>query len=261
MLSWLWDTFLPILHPIGMVWFLLVLEAASLARRRRWQGAIYLGVLIVIIWVIGATPVPARLLASLERPYARSAQGEIPTCDAVFMLGGTLTASPYDLLGFDLGDTVDRVVTSLELMRQNNGGAMVISGGGTQQSEHPWSETQLLQHWFKAWGIPAAPVVDLGVCASTHDEALRAAKLCKERGWKKVIIVTSAFHMRRAEAAFRTIGVPIVCVACDFRGLNQIDSGQWYSLFPQLRGFEDLEIYVHEETGWFYYRWHGWLGK
>lgn len=41
----------------------------------------------------------------------------------------------------------------------------------------------------------------------------------ESRGWQRAMLVISAIHMRRAEAVFRTTGVNIVLVACDFKSV------------------------------------------
>ena len=251
----------PLLTPLGLAWLGLLLVAGGLASKRRWRGALCFATLFALTSAIGCTSLAARLLASLERPYARAEWKTIPACDAVVMLGGTLRASRYEMLGFDLGETVDRVVTSLELIRQKKGQFLILGGGGEADQKGVLSEAQLLEKWFALWGIPSTPVLDLGVCANTREEGERVQAMVKQRGWKRIILVTSAFHMKRAHAVFRTLGVPVVCVACDFRGLPDADGDWHFELIPRLRGFKDLDVYLHEKTGWLFYRWRGWIGS
>lgn len=52
-------------------------------------------------------------------------------------------------------------------------------------------------------------VVTLGGVLNTREEAERSRELVERRGWKWVLLVTSAFHMGRAEATFRRAGVPV----------------------------------------------------
>ena len=51
----------------------------------------------------------------------------------------------------------------------------------------------------------------------TADEAGAVAALARERGWKSVILVTSAWHMPRAARMFRWAGVPIEPFPVDYR--------------------------------------------
>lgn len=47
---------------------------------------------------------------------------------------------------------------------------------------------------------------------STRDEAEQAAALAQRQGWKRVLLVTSPTHSRRALLLFRQLGVPVVSV-------------------------------------------------
>jgi len=58
------------------------------------------------------------------------------------------------------------------------------------------------------------PVDEVGPTGNTHDEGVAVARLCRERGWRAVILVTDPWHMRRAAATFRKSGVPILCSPC-----------------------------------------------
>ena len=53
-------------------------------------------------------------------------------------------------------------------------------------------------------------VARIGPVASTRDEAVATAALGRERGFRRVIVVTSPLHERRAAAAFRDVGLEVV---------------------------------------------------
>ena len=250
----------PALLPIGFIWLLLVLATGRLLWKRRWQGALFPGTLAGFLTIAGSTPVPARLLASLERPYARADLTNVPVCDAVVMLGCTHNYSPADAFKLDLDSAADRAVMSLELMRQQKGKALLLGGGGREMGGEQRPGAQLLQDWFAAWNLPGAPVFNLGICRNTRDEAKRVQALVKERGWQRVIVVTSGFHMKRAEAIFRKLGVSVVPVACDFQGLSELEMRRPFTPFPIIQRVELMNLYLHEKIGWLVYRWRGWVG-
>ena len=45
----------------------------------------------------------------------------------------------------------------------------------------------------------------------THDSAVNMAAMAKARGWKRLVLVTDATHMRRNRAAFVHEGMPVSC--------------------------------------------------
>ena len=214
--------------------------------------------------LIGGTTIPTRLLASLERPYQIHRLGDLPDCDAIVMLGGVLNVSSGDVVGFDLGERADRVVTAVELFKKNKSGVLILGGGGGQQkppADDRWLEGDVLKPWLTSWGIATTNVLHLGSCSNTRDEALRVAVLAKERSWRRIILVTSAYHMKRAAGLFSKAGIPFEPVACDFVGMASLERKNRFNLAPGLGGFHHLELFIHEWIGWYYYRLRGWVGS
>ena len=85
--------------------------------------------------------------------------------------------------------------------------------------------------------------------------------LAAERGWKQILLVTSASHMRRAEAVFKKEGLRVIPVACNFEvegdDFKTVDGA--FTPFPKLDGFVFLSRYLHEKIGWSLYRLRGWI--
>ena len=251
--------FAPLATPIGFIWLLLLVATVVLLKRRQWRWAIVPAALAVLISLIGSR-MPLKLVGTLERPYLRAGLAEVAVCDAVVMLGGGHEISRNDPLGFNLNKAADRLLVALELMRLKKGAVLVFGGRGYDAGGREETEAQALQPWLAAWQLPGAPVICLKGSADTHDEAVQVQALAKERGWKRVALVTSAAHMRRAEATFRRCGVEVVPVACDFRNLGTPHTDS-FNPFPEAVGFDLLEIYTHEQVGWLVYRLRGWIGE
>jgi uncharacterized SAM-binding protein YcdF (DUF218 family) len=203
--------------------------------------------------------VPGDLVASLERPFIVRELDKLPACDAVVVLGGACRPSKFDVGGLDLTAASDRVIMGLELIRRGKARNLVVSGAGHNVNGRKLVEADLTKRWLTTWHLPNAPIESLGACVDTHDEALRVAALRREKGWQKVLLVTSAFHMKRAQAVFRTAGVPVVCVPCDFQTDISIETEWGWAWVPRQPGFEKLTLYIHEQIGWLVYRWRGWI--
>lgn len=246
------------LQPLAALWLVLVAVALGALWRRRWRAALGTALLAAVLSLVGATRWPAHLLASLERPYAGVQLAALPDADAVVMLGGQLTPSPHDVFGFELDGAADRVLTAVEAVRQRKGRALVLGGGWNPDVPNP-GEGELLRRWITHWQVAPVPVHVLGLCRDTRDEAERTRRLAETNGWRRVVLVTSAAHMRRAEATFRKAGLEVVCLACDFEGLAALQTARANYLVPGLRGFEMLHRYLYEQVGWWVYRWRGWL--
>ncbi len=249
----------PLTEPLGLFWVILLLLTGWRLFCREWRRAAGPGILALLIYLIGGTRIPAHLLAGLERQYARGGLTEVAPADAVVMLGGILTVSTNDPLGFDLSMAADRAVTAVELVRRGKARVLVLGGGiqGVKGREEP--EGGLIKRWLTAWGLAKVPVIVLDKCANTRGEAERVQALASQYGWRRLLLVTSASHMKRAEGVFRKLGLDVTCVACDFQGMAVFEQPPKIPVAPGLGGFQQLAVYLHERVGWWLYKCRGWV--
>ena len=175
------------------------------------------------------------------------------------MLGGSSRTSENDLCGFDLQSNGDRVLTALGLMRLNKARALVLGGGTHHAARGRVPEGEVLERWLTNWNLVSAPMFNLGLRADTHDEAVHFQSLAKQHGWRTCLLVTSAWHMKRAEAIFTKLEIQVTPVACDFEVVGIPHRAGNLKLVPGLKGFSLLGLYLHEAVGWVVYRIRGWV--
>lgn len=247
-----------LVSPLGLTFVFLVLCAVVLLLKGRRKTAILPALLVILLYATGATPLSSRLLASLEKPYAGVRVEDLPEADAIVMLGGLLTASTNDIFGADFHSSVDRPIAAAELVRQDKAKTLVLGGGIKRDGPPGVVESDYLLPWLNAWKLTPRRVYQLRNCVNTHDEALACQRLVEEHGWKKLILVTSAAHMRRAEGVFRAAGMDVTCFPADFRGLAGLPDAGW-GILPTSTGLETFDDWLHEFVGWWVYRWRGWI--
>ncbi len=242
-----------LLEPVGLIWLLSWAGLIVAVRKKQWHSAVSFGVLASFIWLAGSR-LSTYLLASLEKPYEHLRVEDAPQCDAVVMLGGVLKQSEHDAFAIDFGEGTDRAVTALELLRCGKAQALVLGGGGGRDRKTGvWQEGTLLQVWAKAWGIATTNLITLRFCATTHDEALLVRELAQEHHWQRVLLVTSAYHMKRAEGLFRRQGISTVPMAADFLASSELALDKPFNFVPEFIGFKHLRLFLHEKIGWMYY--------
>ncbi len=249
----------PLFDPLGAVWLLLVIALVRLLWHRQWRNAVWLGLPVILIFLLGSTPIIDRLVDAAERPYVVSDLIHLPKGDAVVALGGGHAVSRFDPLGFSIGEPGDRYLTGVLLTRLGKAPALVFGGSFPVSDQQDNLEMAPVQTWIKSWSLTPATVTNLGLCADTHDEALHYAALVAKYHWKRTLLVTSALHLRRAEAVFKQQGLDIVPVACDFQIYGVRGATSKFGLFPSLRRFVLWSLYLHEKIGWWVYRWRGWI--
>jgi len=129
--------------------------------------------------------------------------------DAMFVLAGT---------------RLERPLEAVDLYRAGYAPLIVLSPGNpeigeellrTQGIRFP-TESQLVRDAMVQLGVPAAAILPVdGYVDNTAQEANLLRAMVNARGWRRVIVVTSKYHTRRARFAFaraldHTGAVPIV---------------------------------------------------
>lgn len=251
--------FHPLVEPLGILWLVLLSAAGFHLVRKQWRAVVAPLAGALLISLMGSTWFSSGLLATLERPYAGRPVAQVPAADAVIVLGGWAAPSPWAVYGADFGGTVDRLLVAVELMRQGKAPTLVLGGGGSQRGEQIVPENQPVKAWLNAWQAVAQPIQCLPPCANTRQEALLTGALARTNGWRRVILVTSAAHLKRATAAFRKAGVEVIPVGADFVGMTRLSAGGVLQPLPQEEDFEALRVYLREVVAGWVYRWRGWM--
>lgn len=251
---------LTLLEPVGFIWACLLILSGLLLRKRQPRLAAMPAGLAVLIWIIGATPLPGRLLGSLERPWVGVKHADLPEADVIMLLGGYSHPSREEVGRLHFNGSADRAVTALELVRLGKAKSLIVSGSGYTINGEAFVEGDLFREILVARQLGGPEVISLGGCKNTRHEAEKVSRLAQERGWKRVLLVTSASHMRRAAGVFRTTtGLEIVPVPSAFLTSVSVVTTDSLDLIPRSGGFGKIDGFLHEQIGWRVYRWRGWI--
>jgi len=89
--------------------------------------------------------------------------------------------------------------------------------------------------------------------ASTYENALNSGeKILTPRGIDKIVLVTSAFHMRRSEGCFRALGFQVVPSPCDYHSTRFSWTLSSF-LVPSPNAAAEVAVAAHEWLGMAWY--------
>ncbi len=184
-----------------------VLLAFGGGRRRAWGGVVFVGA-FVFLWFASTLAGVAALGLPLERPYLAYEQVEaLPEADAIVVLGGGVTKVPARVYP-DLFEGADRVWHAARLYRAGKAPLVVVSGSNDLVSAVPL----LLDLGV---GREAIEVDDES--RNTYENSRFTERLLAGTGkGKRVLLVTSAWHLPRALGNFSKTGLEVVPAPCDF---------------------------------------------
>ena len=248
-------------QPLGLIWALLGgwLLLRVWKRDWLWSQLAMPAAAWLLMTLITCTPFSSVLMDQLEDKIPPVELDTLPTADAIICLGGGVAPSFAEPVGFHLMIAADRSATALALAARKKAPMIILGGGGYEKDGEIFSEADALRDGFAKHGPLGVEYHSLGACSDTHDEAVKVAELAKQRGLKRLFLVTSASHMPRSVATFEKAGVDVIPVPCNYlSSLNQVTDLQWIHL-PSSQGFEIFNFWLHELVGGWVYRWRGWI--
>lgn len=148
--------------------------------RHRWK--LFGGGLALALFYICLPVVFTAAARQLQRDDGARLNGSV---DLIIALGGSLRC--------------ERELYAADLFKQGRGAYLSVSGVPAGSYGHT---ADSLRRSVVAASIPPERVLMVRDQFNTRTEARRAVAMMRQRGWRRAIIVTSAFHTRRALYTF-----------------------------------------------------------
>lgn len=232
--------------------FIVVLAAALVLARsseRRWLRAL-LWALLVLVWVSSITPTRSLLMRPLETRYPPIPASARP--DVIVVLGGGLISPSPEASGGASPSQVStkRVAHAFTLHRRL--GVPIIVSGGDPFDESDSTEGELMRDQLTEWGVSPGQVLAETDSANTLGNARRVKELLARGGYSRPALVTSARHMPRSVAVFRSMDIEVIPAPTDYTCLDH--GWSLWDLLPSAGSLDVVGIALHEHLGMLYYK-------
>ena len=254
-------------YPLGLGLLLQLAGLGAAARGKRSWGWGFSGTGIGLIWLFAMPLTSRQLIWGLEERAAALTPTEIPNADAVVVLGGGLRPALAPRAGVEVAEGGDRLLTGLRLMRANKAPLLLTSGGQVSftAGDPAPAEAKSARQLAIELGLPPSRILINPGSRTTAEEARDIGTMARERGWTRVLLVTSAFHMPRSLATFRQrSGLQVIPVACDYQFPNRSRYGRptagslLLGLAPNAEALHLSSLALKEHLGLALYRLKGW---
>lgn len=222
---------------------------ARLARCGQWLGASAFVLLVALGW----EPLPDAVLRQLESVYPAVPPGTpLDGYEGVIVLGGALEPSyvwttPNQSA---LNDAAERMTEVLPLLRRQPNLRVLFTGGEGEIFATHLPEAARAKQFFINQGIPAKQLLFESASRTTYENALLSKSVPGVNPAKPWLLLTSAWHMPRSMATFKSLGWQVTAYPVDFR------SGQStpWSQYNMNQGVSKWKTALHEWFGLFAYR-------
>lgn len=250
------------IYPLGFASLMLIGAIITLWKRPSWS-ALFIVLALLAILLPGNSWIATQMVRSLE--WQNLPPVEMPTVDAIVVLGGATRPQRYPRPWIDLQEEGDRILHGIRLYQQGKAPLLILSGGRIDWKANQASESADLAEIAEAMGVPASAIVQDPTSLNTYENAVNVKKILQERGIRRVLLVTSAMHMPRSIAIFRKQGIEAIPAPTDFivseEELQDEDTFQAAILvfLPDSLSLHRFTRVMKEYIGMGVYRLRGWL--
>jgi len=232
--------------PFGVVCGLVLF---ALWRKKWWPGLLALA----LLYGCSIPLVANRLIGWLETRYPEIPLATVEPADAVVVLGGILSPKRTGSDQANWAESVERFDSGVALVLAGKAGRLVFTGAKMPWEDRLTTEGEELRREAIARGVPPEKILVTREIDNTATEAQAVADLMKADGWKRVILVTTGWHMPRSVLLFRRAGVDCIPFPVDFRtdptrGVSLID------FVPKAEAWLLTETAIREGYGYVFYR-------
>lgn len=230
----------------------LALLVLALIFRRRFRKLSVLCVLFVICgFCVLSTGCGYKMIGwTLEHEFPQLNPQDCPTADAIVCLGGGVQKATRNMTDYpDLSSSADRVYMSALLWKAGKAPVVVTSCHGVTNADDVV---------LRDLGVRPDAIVSECDATTTEENAKfiqrlldKQAKVEVEQRKVSVLLVTSAWHMKRSLYMFKKYAPDIECipVACDFEVMTKDPPFSFRSFVPDPAAFELSCRFLHEWLG------------
>src|ERR1700734_4401128 len=207
---------------------------------------------LVLLVIAGLSPLGNALILPLEDrfPPWNPSHG---APDGIVVLGGAISPGVSEARNaIALDEAAERITATAELARRYPDARIIFSGGSGSLLEHEGPEAPFAARELMALGVAHDRITAEEQSRNTIENATFSRLLAQPKPGERWLLVTSAFHMPRAIAAFRAAGFPVEAYPVDWRTRGPIDATAPFA--SVIGGLGMTDIAMHEWVGLLVYR-------
>jgi uncharacterized SAM-binding protein YcdF (DUF218 family) len=229
--------------PIMLVIILIII---GLIKNKKKLIYIAIGFLYII-----STPIFSNNFFKLvEGSEYRKPISAIDSADAIVVLSGMLGINELeDSTYIEWGDP-DRFFGGIALFKAGKAQKLVFTGGKMPWGKVKKTEGEVLKEYAISNGIPFEKILLTKDVENTEDEAMAVKELINPN--KRIILVTSAYHMYRAQRLFEKQGFEVIPYKVDYKAAGN-STITIMDFLPSAGNLELVEIGIREIIGRLFY--------
>jgi uncharacterized SAM-binding protein YcdF (DUF218 family) len=202
---------------LPVTWVAVLLIWAKLTKKPRLKKRLF--IVAIIVSIVFSNPFLYRsAVMSLQMPRVDLPDGKV--YEAGILLGGLAGYDKYNKGYF--GENADRFIQTANLYHRGIIKKIIISGGNGSLYLYALPEAIYLREQFLENGVADSAIIMETKSRNTYENALFSKEISDSMHLQQpFVLITSAFHMRRAMSSFNKAGLKCIPFPCDFKELPQ----------------------------------------
>ncbi len=238
-----------VLKPLGILFLLAIL---SLITKNHTKKKRLIGVFLVLLYFFSCPAILNKFIKAYEFPTSQIQNTKKYTY-GVLLTGGLINESKSQDSALFLGPQGDRLWQTVELYRAKKIQKIIISGGDgyDRKKENHATENDKAREFLIKTGVYVGDILQEKDAVNTYENAKFTKKLLLPQT-EKVLVITSAFHLKRALACFKK--QKIYADGFATTPISENYPFKWQDLIPKMDAFKNADILANEIIGLVVYK-------
>ena len=233
---------------------LVMVVASGLCLWRHWRKAGFGLLIVAVAWLwLWSTPMMYRWMGgALESEWPVVRAEDAPIADAIVLLGGGMGSNTNVYPYAEMWNGADRVWHAARLYKAGKAPVVIPTGAGERESSVPL---------LRDLGVPESAIRVEPAARNTEENARFVEKILEPRNTqntrKRVLLVTSAWHMRRSVLMYRKYApsMEIIPAAADYEAtVNTSHPFCFKDIWPDTNALFANSYIFKEYLGYWGYR-------
>jgi uncharacterized SAM-binding protein YcdF (DUF218 family) len=239
------------------VFWIVLVVVLSLIIKRTYTKRILFVVASVMLLFFTNTFIADEFMRQWEIPAVKHTSIQEPFSVGVLLTGMGSWDPEYERFNFD--NSSDRILQTMDLYNRGVIKKIFVSGGSGDIRQPEFREAALLHDYLVRNGIPDEDVDFESKSRNTAESAMESAQILHpETSDSTFLLITSAYHMRRAAGCFEKQGFDVQPYSTDrFTGERKLHFE--YMILPRLDALIRWKILMHEWNGYWIYKLRGYV--
>lgn len=236
---------------IPFLWILLLLLLALFLKSQKWRRRSLVAAVALLLLLTNPFLINEAWRAWEVEAVPLNTMGQY---DVAVILGGVTTMGKAGPDRIHTNKGADRVLHPLHLYRLGKIDKFLVTGGHGNILAKGMPEAEQIKKLLQLSGVPSEAIITESNSSNTRQNAVNTAAVLKNHPeFRNVLLVTSAFHMRRSKACFNKVGLYPDLFPTDFYATNRKFTPD-ETIIPNVNSLADWQLLLHEIAGYIIYK-------